>query len=301
MKILITGSNGLLGQKLVKKLKQDSETELVATSRGANRLSDQEGYEYRSLDITNEKAVMEALADIKPDVVINTAAMTNVDACEADKEQCDRLNVDAVRYLSEACKEQKAHLIHVSTDFIFDGENGPYREEDEPSPLSYYGLSKLKAERIVEGSGVDAAIIRTVLVYGIAEDMSRSNIVLWAKGALEKGGPINVVDDQFRSPTLAEDLADGCILAAKKKAKGVYNISGKDQLSVLQIVQQVCDFWSLDASLINPVSSNTLNQAAKRPPVTGFVLDKARKELGYEPHSFREGLAVVDRQLAIAN
>ncbi|WP_417591528.1 SDR family oxidoreductase [Owenweeksia hongkongensis] len=297
MKILITGSNGLLGQKLVRKLSKDSEVELIATARGENRLSNKEGYEYCSLDITDEKAVAETVAKYKPDSVIHTAAMTNVDACEADKEGCDKLNVDATQYIADACKANNAHLVHLSTDFIFDGEDGPYDEEAKPNPISYYGESKLKAEEIVLESEMEAAILRTVLVYGIAEDMSRSNIALWAKGALSKGQQINVVDDQFRSPTLAEDLADGCILAAKQKAKGIYNISGKDQLSVLEIVQQVADFWKLDKSLINPVSSTTLSQPAKRPPKTGFILDKAIRELGYKPHSFMEGLAVLDEQM----
>src|SRR5690606_38161329 len=228
-----------------------------------------EGYEYQSLDITDEKSVAETILNFKPNTVIHTAAMTNVDACEADKEGCDKLNVDAVQYIVDACKVNNVHLVHLSTDFIFDGEDGPYDEEAIPNPISYYGESKLKAEEIVLKSGLDAAILRTVLVYGIAEDMSRSNIALWARGALQKGQQINVVDDQFRSPTLAEDLADGCILAAKQKAKGIYNISGKDQLSVLEIVQQVADFWKLDKSLINPVSSKTLSQPAKRPPKTG--------------------------------
>lgn len=297
MKILITGSNGLLGQKLVHKLSKDSEVQLVATARGENRLSNKEGYVYQPLDITNKEEVEKVIAKNKPDVVINTAAMTNVDACESDKEGCDKLNVDAVQYIVDACKANQAHLVHLSTDFIFDGEDGPYDEEATPNPVSYYGESKLKAEEIVLKSGLDAAILRTVLVYGIAEDMSRSNIALWAKGALSKGQQINVVDDQFRSPTLAEDLADGCILAAKQKAKGIYNISGKDQLSVLEIVQQVADFWKLDKSLINPVSSKTLSQPAKRPPKTGFILDKAIRELGYKPHSFMEGLAVLDEQM----
>lgn len=297
MKILITGSNGLLGQKLVKKLKNDSEVTLIATSRGENRLSDKEGYTYRSLDITNQNEVDSIVAELRPDVIINTAAMTNVDVCETEKEICDSLNVDSVQWLTNASIKNHVHLVHISTDFIFDGTAGPYREEDEPSPLSYYGLSKLKAEKIVLDSALEASIIRTVLVYGIAEDMSRSNIVLWAKGALEKGGPINVVDDQFRSPTLAEDLADGCILAAKQKAKGIYNISGKDQMSVLEIVNSVSEYWNLDSSLIKPISSTTLNQAAKRPPITGFVLDKAIRDLGYQPHSFKEGLAIVDQQL----
>lgn len=297
MKILITGSNGLLGQKLVHKLSKDPEVELIATARGENRLSNKEGYTYQSLDITDEKAVAEAISKFKPDSLIHTAAMTNVDACEADKEGCDKLNVDAVKYIADACKANNVHLVHLSTDFIFDGEDGPYDEEATPNPVSYYGESKLKAEEIVLKSGLDAAILRTVLVYGIAEDMSRSNIALWAKGALQKGQKINVVDDQFRSPTLAEDLADGCILAAKQKAKGIYNISGKDQLSVLEIVQQVADYWKLDKSLITPVSSKTLSQPAKRPPKTGFILDKAIRELGYQPHSFMEGLAVLDEQM----
>lgn len=297
MKILVTGSNGLLGQKLVHKLSKDYEVQLIATARGENRLSNKEGYAYQSLDITSKDEVEKVIADHKPDVVINTAAMTNVDACESDKEGCDNLNVDAVQYIVDACKANQVHLVHLSTDFIFDGEDGPYDEEATPNPISYYGESKLKAEEIVLKSGLDGAILRTVLVYGIAEDMSRSNIALWAKGALEKGKRINVVDDQFRSPTLAEDLADGCILAAKQKAKGIYNISGKDQLSVLEIVQQVADFWKLDKSLINPVSSKTLSQPAKRPPKTGFILDKAIRELGYKPHSFMEGLAVLDEQM----
>lgn len=297
MKILITGSNGLLGQKLVHKLSKDPEVELIATARGENRLSNKEGYTYQSLDITDEKAVSETISKFKPDSLIHTAAMTNVDACEADKEGCDKLNVDAVKYIADACNANNVHLVHLSTDFIFDGEDGPYDEEAEPNPVSYYGESKLKAEEIVLKSGLDAAILRTVLVYGIAEDMSRSNIALWAKGALSKGQQINVVDDQFRSPTLAEDLADGCILAAKQKANGIYNISGKDQLSVLEIVQQVADYWKLDKSLINPVSSKTLSQPAKRPPKTGFILDKAIRELGYKPHSFMEGLAVLDEQM----
>lgn len=296
MKILITGSNGLLGQKLVHKLKADSSVELIATARGANRLKDQTSYVYNSLDITDEDEVEAIIAKYKPDVVINTAAMTNVDICETDKEGCDKLNVDAVRYLIKACQRNNTHLVHLSTDFIFDGENGPYKEEDAANPLSYYGKSKLDAEKLILGSDVSWSILRTVLVYGVAEEMSRSNIVLWAKGALESGKDINVVDDQYRTPTLAEDLADGCILAAKKKAKGIYNISGKDFMNVLELVKRVAAFWKIDTSKLGVVSSSTLNQTAKRPPVTGFVLDKAISELRYNPHTFEEGLAIVDEQ-----
>lgn len=297
MRILVTGSNGLLGQKLVQKLKADESVELIATARGENRLIDQRGYTYKSLDITDKQQVDAVLKATCPAVIINTAAMTNVDACEKDKAYCDLLNITAVEYLVEACAEIDAHLVHLSTDFIFDGENGPYGEEDEARPLSYYGESKLKAEAIIRESDIGWAILRTVLVYGVAEAMSRSNIVLWAKGALEKGQNINVVDDQFRTPTLAEDLADGCILAAKQKAQGIYNISGEEYMSIIDLVKAVGKFWNLDTNLINPVSSTTLSQPAKRPPKTGFILDKARQQLGYAPHSFTEGLALVNKQL----
>lgn len=297
MKILITGSNGLLGQKLVHKLKADDQVTLIATSRGENRLMDQVGYTYEDLDITNQNQVDGIFEKHQPEAVINTAAMTNVDACEQDKEGCDKLNVDAVEYLIKACKQHSCHLVHLSTDFIFDGKDGPYREEAIPKPLSYYGESKLKAEKLIENSSLNFSILRTVLVYGVAEAMSRSNIVLWAKGALEKQQHINVVDDQYRTPTLAEDLADGCILAAKQKAQGIYNISGEGYMSILELVWQVAEFWELDKSLVTAVSSNTLSQPAKRPPKTGFILEKAKSELGYKPHTFKEGLALVDAQL----
>lgn len=299
-KVLITGSNGLLGQKLVEKLSADPEFELIATSRGDNRCPVKEAYTYFSLDISNRSEVLDIFSKTEPHVIINTAAMTNVDACESKKEECLSLNVEAVKHLAEASKKYNSHLIHISTDFIFDGEDGPYSEDAEPAPLSFYGNSKLEGEKVLLNSGLEKwAILRTVLVFGVVSDMSRSNIVLWAKESLEQRKNIKVVDDQFRTPTLAEDLADGCILAARKGAKGIYNISGKDFMSVYDLVLSVADFWKLDRSLITKTSSDTLSQAAKRPPITGFILNKAMKELGYNPKSFTEGLAVVDEQLKL--
>ncbi len=297
MKMLITGCNGLLGQKLVYKLKVDKEVSLCASSLGENRLFDQSDYQYRSLDVTQKIEVDTIIAELKPDCVIHTASMTNVDACEDDKEGCTRLNVNAVQYLAEACEKHNVHLVHLSTDFVFDGKSGPYREEDKPNPLNFYGKSKLEAEKILYQGSAKSAIVRTILVYGVAEKMDRSNIVLWAKQALENHKKIHVVSDQFRSPTLVEDLADGCIFAAKKQIKGIYHVSGKNFLSVLEIVQNIADFWKRDKNLITPIDSITLSQKAKRPLKTGFILDKAIRDLDYRPHSFRQGLAIVDKQL----
>ncbi len=303
-KILITGSNGLLGQKLVYKLKDRTDITCIATARGENRLVSTAGYEYAQLDITQYKNVEAVFKTYQPDVIINTAAMTNVDACETDKENCWLMNVTSVENqvsVLEAMKQEhpgyNPQFIHLSTDFLFDGTHGPLTEEEERKPLSYYGESKLAAEKIVETSGLHWAIARTVLVYGIVDNMSRSNIVLWVKQNLEQGKTINVVDDQFRTPTLAEDLADGCILIAEKKARGVYNISGSEFLSILELAHLVADYYKLDKSLINPSKSADIKQPAKRPPVTGFIIDKAKKELGYNPHTFVEGIKFLEEQL----
>jgi len=297
MKILITGSNGLLGQKLLHKLRQDPSVELFATSKGENRVSEQNGYTYSELDITDQKQVAELIANKKPDVVINTAAMTNVDLCEDERQDCDALNVEAVRYLADACEKIDAHLIQISTDFIFDGEDGPYTEQDMPNPLSYYGLSKLKSEQLLQAHSVKWTVLRTIIVFGVGENLSKGNIVLWAKGALEKGEPLNIIDDQFRAPTLAEDLADICILAAKKKAFGIFNASGKDIMSIYEIVERIAKHYGNSTENLNKISTETLKQKAGRPPKTGFILDKSRKELGYNPHSFEECLAIIDQQL----
>ena len=297
MKVLITGSNGLLGQKLLHKLRVDEGVNLVATSKGENRVSEKNGYTYFDLDITNKNAVTQLIASEKPQVVFNTAAMTNVDLCEEKKEACDNLNVNAVQYLSVACQQIDAHLIHISTDFIFDGEDGPYKEEDKPNPLSYYGLSKLKSENIVKESDCNWTILRTIIVFGVGENLSKSNIVLWAKGALEKDEPLNIIDDQFRAPTLAEDLADACILAATKKAYGIFNASGKDIMSIYEIVERIAKHYRNTTKNLNKISTATLNQKAGRPPKTGFILDKAINELGYNPHSFEECLTIIDEQL----
>lgn len=299
-KILITGSNGLLGQKLVYRFLREPGVSVIATSKGANRIKLKEGYIFEPLDITDASTVETVIDKYCPDTVINTAAMTDVDGCESKPEECHKLNVQAVQNLINALKKLPGnpHLIHLSTDFIFDGENGPYRETDIPyPPKSIYAESKFVSEKEVKASGLQWTIIRTVLVYGVVDNMSRSNIVLVAKNNLIKGKQMNVVNDQYRTPTLAEDLAEGCVLAAMKGATGIYHISGKDFMSILELFYKVADFWRLDKSLIKPVDTATLAQPAQRPLRTGFILDKAINELGYSPHSFTEGLEIVDKQL----
>ncbi|ALL04797.1 dTDP-4-dehydrorhamnose reductase [Pedobacter sp. PACM 27299] len=295
--ILVTGSNGLLGQKITERVLATKQFNLIATAKGENRYPIKEGYVYAEMDILDAANVEEIVAKYKPDAIIHTAAMTNVDTCEDQKELAYALNVKAVETLIAVCEQFDVQLVHLSTDFVFDGKNGPYDEEAPTCPLSYYGQTKVEAEQALQKSNCKWAVLRTIIVYGIVSDMSRSNIVLWAKGALEKGQPINVVNDQWRMPTLAEDLADCCLLAIEKNAQGIYNASGKDMMSISELVAIVADFWNLDKGLIKEISAETLNQTAKRPARTGFILDKSIRDLGYAPHSFEEGLTLLATQL----
>jgi len=298
-KILLTGANGLLGQKLVHLIGGNSGYQLIGTGKGENRLSAQySNYQYDTMDITNGEEVLEVFAKHKPDFVIHAAAQTNVDHCEINKIECWSSNVLATQNIVNACLAQKSFLLHISTDFIFDGTAGPYKEDAVPYPLSFYGYSKLVAEEIVQkAENLTWAIARTVLVYGIAEDMSRSNIILWVKKSLEDGKRINVVDDQFRTPTLAEDLAKGCFLIVDQKATGIFNISGSDFLTPLEMAYKTADYFKLDKNLITKADSTTFVQPAKRPPRTGFDITKAKNILGYQPVTFDEGIAFLAKQL----
>lgn len=297
-KLLITGSNGMTGQKLIYLATQNPDIELIATSTGENRTFLKDGYQYESLDITNASEVNKIVEKYKPDAIINTAAMTNVDACEANKQKAYDLNVTGTLNLIKACEKHQVYLIHLSTDFVFDGAKDTLYEEDEiPNPVSYYGLTKLIAEEILKASSIKWANLRTILVYGVVDGNTRNNIVLWTKKAMQKGETIDVVDDQFRTATLAEDLAIGCLQALEHEVTGTYHVSGKDYMSTFHLVQQVAEYFGLDKNLVKPISSASLNQPARRPPKTGFNLSKAQRDFGYNPRSFFEGLDLIKEQL----
>ncbi len=297
--ILVTGSNGLLGQKIIYSLRNRENINCVSTSKGENRMKAKDGYTYESLDISSSDAVQNIFNKYQPDVVINTAAMTNVDACESKREEAWLLNVQSVQTIIDATNKINAHLIHLSTDFVFDGRTGPYVESDIPNPLSFYAHTKYEAEKLIQANAISAAIIRTIIIYGVVDDNSRSNVVLWAKNSLENKKVITVINDQYRSPTLAEDLAEACIVAALKRSRGIYHVSGREQMNILDMVKIIADFFNLDQSFIKSVSSSELNQPAVRPPVTGFIIEKAMRDLDFIPHTFLEGLALLKNQLIL--
>ena len=293
MRILITGSNGLLGQKLVT-LCQAKNITYFATSKGENRNSKCSAENYYELDITNQDAVNVVFNQLRPTHVIHTAAITNVDFCELNPDDCELVNVTATEFLINASNAVNAHFQLLSTDFVFDGEKGNYKEEDEVNPLSVYAESKVKGEVLTQGLAKnDWSIVRTIIVYGNGENLSRSNVIAWAKGALDKGDEINIIDDQFRAPTFAEDLAAGCLAILEKDKNGIFHISGPETMSIFQIVERIASYFSVNMDKVNKISSTTLDQPAKRPPKTGFDLSKAYRELDYSPRTLEETLAIL--------
>ena len=291
-KILVTGSNGLLGQKIIEILSGIETIGVIATSLNVDKIVDVNGYNFELLDLTNHVETAYIIRTHNPDIIINTAAMTQVDKCEEQKAECWRINVEALKNLVKCSNDVKAHLIHLSSDFVYDGTGGPYTENDIPNPLSYYGLSKWEGEKIIEDQADKWAIVRTILVYGVSRKMTRLNIVLWVKNSLEAGKPIRVVNDQFRAPTLVDDLANACIEMGVREKTGIFHISGPEMMSIMDIAYKVADYYKLDKSLITPVLSAELNEIARRPRSTGFMLDKAKKEINYLPHTLDEGLKI---------
>jgi len=296
-KILITGSNGLLGQNLVHELLKKDAYIIYGISRGENRIKNIERFTYFNVDLTNKKEISDLINKTNPQFIIHTAAMTNVDTCELNKEACDKINVEAVKYLVDLCELKDIHLIHLSTDFIFDGEKGYYKESDQPDPINYYGLSKLRSENIIKDSNIKYTILRTILVFGFTDEL-KNNIVLWVMNSLKNKQQINVVTDQLRMPTFVDDLVYACLYAADNGVEGVFNVSSNSLLSIYDMAIEIANTFQLDRSFINPIPTSLLKQPAKRPLKTGFDLSKSFLQLKLPSHSFLENLQVFKNQLA---
>lgn len=299
-RILITGANGLLGQELVALMSRFPEYDVLATGRDPTPRFKDASCGYALLDITDAEAVRRLFQDFTPTVVVNGAAMTHVDGCETDRETCWAVNTEAVEHLARQCHAIGARFVQISTDFVFDGENGPYREEDRPGPVNFYGKAKLASENAAREAGLDKwAIARTALVYGAGEALRRANIALWVIDKLSKGETINVVTDQWRTPTYAPDLAAGIERIVRFGKTGIYHLSGRERVSIYAFAQTIARVLDLDVSLIQPTDATRFRQKAARPPRTGFIILKAETELGFKPHSLEAALTHLGARLGL--
>ena len=288
--VLVTGANGFVGSYVVKYLLERN-YRVIAVGRSEHHLEHHHpNFHYQVLDFTNKEMTADVFAAVLPDVVVHSGAISKPDDCELNKEAALQTNVEGTNYLLEAATKRKAQFIFLSTDFVFSGEGqGMYREEDEREPVNFYGHTKKLAEDEVMKYPFDWTILRTVLVYGKALCDKESFIEMVVR-SVKEGKELKIFEDQVRTPTYVEDLANGIIAVIKKKAKGIFHLSGKDRVTVYEAACKALACNGLDASRITPIKEGDLMAPARRPKVTGFNLEKAQIEIGYEPVSFAEGL-----------
>lgn len=290
MKILLTGANGFIGYYLVEKLLEEGH-EVLATGRGENRLpfSSDSNFRYNSLDFTDAYAVYDIFEKEKPEVVIHAGANGKPDECEQDPMMATLVNVEGTLNMLFNAAEHKAFFIFLSTDFVFDGETGLYKEEDERKPVNFYGCTKMDAEDAVMEYAGNWCIIRTCLVYGRPQT-GRSNLLTIVKKKLENKEPYKVVADQWRTPTYVEDLATAIVTVIQKKATGIFHISGDEYTTPYDFVLQMAGLLQLEASSLIKVTQQDFKETAQRPLKTGFSILKAQQELNYNPLSILDGL-----------
>jgi dTDP-4-dehydrorhamnose reductase len=294
-RILVFGANGMLGQRTIDFYSRMENVQVLGSS-----VEDEPVYDYADYvqcDITKRDNVKDVVFDFYPDFIINAAAFTNVDQSEIERETAWKINVKGVEYLAEACRVLDVHLIHISTDYIFDGANGPYSEKAKANPLGYYGRTKLASENALKISGTVHTILRTNVLYGIAN--SRPDFVRWVINSLKNGKEIKIVTDQINNPTFIDDLVQAINKIIEYGKQGVYNIGGRDFLSRFEFTNIIAEYFGLNKELIIPIKTSELKQLAKRPLKSGLITIKAETELGYTPHSIMESLAIMKHELVL--
>ncbi|MFN3344473.1 MAG: dTDP-4-dehydrorhamnose reductase [Chloroherpetonaceae bacterium] len=294
-RVLIIGANGLVGQKLTEIFSTDRSFDLLIAARQSEAYNKAASFGYVQLDASHLASVKELVWNFSPEVIINAAAYTDVDGCEREKELSWKANVTAVENLVTASRLVGARVVHISTDYVFDGKAGPYDETATPNPLSYYGKEKLASENAVRASGENWAIVRTMVVYGVAEKVKK-NFAIWLAQELKKGNKVNIVCDQFGNTTLADDLARGIYELVRQNKRGLYHIAGSDILSRFEFARKLADEFGFDKSLIRPIKTAELNQLAMRPLQSGLITLKAQAELGITFLSSDESLKKFKQQ-----
>lgn len=287
--ILIIGANGFAGRRILDDL-LPLQYNITGCSLHGD-ISPKDGYNFIKADITDPLQVKKVFEATHPDIVINASALSVPDYCEQHKEEAYKTNVTAVEYLTEYCNIYNSRFIHLSTDFVFNGESKVlYSEEDIPAPVNYYGETKYQGERLIEANSRNYAIARVVIIYGKSLAGQHGNIVQLIANKLGNGEPVKVVSDQWRTPTYVGDVSQGIIKLIKHPSNGIYHICGAECMSIADIAFRVAGFLKLDHSLIHPVTTAEMNEATPRPHFSGLSIEKAKNELNYTPHTLEEGM-----------
>lgn len=294
-KILIVGASSKTALTTIGILSSQTDWEIHAISSKA--ISVDKSVKHYQCSALEFKSIRDISNSIKPDIIINFVAQTNVDECEVDRMLAYELNVKVVENLIRAAKISQSKIIQLSTDYVYDGKNGPYSENDLPSPINYYGKTKLAAENACIVSNLPYSIIRTNIVYGVADGLKK-DFIEWVLENCNAGKNINVVSDQYGNPTLADDIAVAIMKIISKKRTGVYHIGGKDYVSRYEFAVKIAEHFHVDSSLINKIETSDLNQKANRPMKGGLLTLKAETDLGIKLAGIESGLQTYRHQKA---
>ena len=294
-KIFVTGGTGLLGSTLVRTAQR--EFEVIASCIKNALITERGRASFVQLDITDRARVFDVFDKIRPEVLIHTAAIANVDYCETHKEEARRVNVAGTANLLDACDKHDTKMIFTSTNAVFDGEHAPCSEEDEPSPINYYGKTKLEAEILVRQRGVKHVVARLMTMYGWNNPSERQNHVTWLLSKLTKGETAYVVDDIYNNHLFVDNCADAIWAIVKLDKEGIYHIAGKNCISAYESALKTADVFELDKTLIKPVKIDFFKFPAPRPKNTCYVTKKMEKELGVKPLGIREGLLYMKQHI----
>ena len=265
MRILITGAFGQLGHALQSVLSKKSNYELICTGRKVKK-----GQEGIPLDIRNQVALKELINTTAPDILVNLAAMTNVDACELNPKLAGEINVAGLEHI---CDSFKGKIIHLSTDYVFDGTSGPYKEDDPLNPISIYGKTKLASEHILLEKDIKNLVIRGNVLYDYSPHTSAS-FLNWVVSSLKGNQEIKVVEDQFNNPTWTRSMSDIIELSIENDLEGIIHWGDSVHISRFEFAKLIAKKFSLNESLIKPVLTSELNQPARRPLQSGLSTEK---------------------------
>jgi dTDP-4-dehydrorhamnose reductase len=284
LKLLITGASGLYGSKLA---------ELAITRNCEVYSCDVQVLpvcgNFVKFDVSNKELVIEAFKRVKPDVVVHAATLTDVDKCELNKELAWKINVEGTKNIVGAAKDAGSFLIYISTDYVFNGNKGSYKESDKPNPINYYGLTKLKAEELVERQA-EYFIARPSVIYGSTPAAGKVNFALWLIETLSKNEHVKVVTDQWNTPTLNTNLAEMTMEVIERKLTGTFHLCGATRVSRFQFAELIAEAFSLDKSLIDPALSSQFKWPAKRPVDSSLDTSKAQLTLQNKPLEMGEAL-----------
>ena len=293
MKLLVTGASGLLGTRICQlATKQNYE---VYSAHSQHR--PQFGIPIK-LDITDGAALRQVFDKTKPDVVVHSAALSDVDRCEEEKDLAWKINVESTSNIAQLCHKHNCFLVYVSTDYVFNGEKGNYKETEQTAPINNYGLTKLKGEEEVQKSGAEYCIARASVIYGSNPAAGKVNFALWLLEKLRKKEEAKTVIDQWNSPTFNTNLAEMVLEILERRITGTFHLAGATRLSRYELAQNIAETFNLDKSFLRPTSSKEMQWLAKRPKDASLNVHKAEETLACKPLQISEALSRLKMEMS---